>query len=99
MHQLALDKSSYTLQQLRLVALMGEYLHLTVAQRIQARFPHTACYMNYGQTEASPRITFLPAAYFTVKEGCIGLPLPSLDVCIAGADGENVRDGEVGELW
>ncbi|MEW9700451.1 class I adenylate-forming enzyme family protein [Paenibacillus sp. SI8] len=98
MYQLALDKSDYRLPHLRQVALMGEYLHHQVACKIKDKWPHVTFFMMYGQTEAAPRITYLPACHFAEKDGCIGIPLPSLDIRIVDEQGADRQQGQVGEL-
>jgi long-chain acyl-CoA synthetase len=52
----------------------------------------------YGLTEASPVVTVNPLEldYFT---GSIGLPLPSTEISIRDENDEEVKLGEVGELW
>ena len=52
----------------------------------------------YGLTEASPNVC---ANRFDAKtfSGKLGLPLPSTDVAIMDEHGEEVRLGEVGEIW
>jgi long-chain acyl-CoA synthetase len=97
-YQLTLDRSEYRLPEMRKVALMGEYLHRQVALKIQERFPQVEFYMLYGQTEASPRITYLPPAYFTTKEGSIGIPLPSMEIRVNNEEGLPASEGESGEL-
>ena len=97
-YKLAQDRADYTLPQLRLVALMGEFLHIQIARYVQERYPHTRFFMNYGQTEASPRLTYLPDTLFTKKEGCIGIALPSVETRIVSEQGMDVTDGEIGEL-
>ncbi|TXK77429.1 class I adenylate-forming enzyme family protein [Paenibacillus sp. N3.4] len=98
LYQLALDKSDYSLPLLRQVALMGEYLHKQVTLKIKEKFPHVHFYLLYGQTEAAPRITYLPSCYFTVKEGCIGIPLPSIEIRIIDEEGNEMKHGQSGEL-
>ena len=51
----------------------------------------------YGLTEASPVVTFNPLGG-KVKEGSIGIPLPSTDVRCVDDDGNPVPVGERGEL-
>lgn len=97
-YQLALDKSDYRLPKLRKVALMGEYLHKQVALKISSRFPDIEFYMLYGQTEAGPRITYLPYFYFNQKEGCIGKALPGMEIKIVDEDGNLSGVGIPGEL-
>jgi len=51
----------------------------------------------YGLTETSPAVTINP---MDLKEfnGCIGLPVPSTDVCIRDEDGRDLPPGSAGEL-
>jgi long-chain acyl-CoA synthetase len=97
-YKLALDRSDYGLDGLRQVALMGEFLHQQVAKQVRERFAHVKFFMLYGQTEASPRITYLAPEWFGVKEGCIGTVLPGMEFRIAQVDGKTVGEGEIGEL-
>ncbi len=97
-YQLALDRSGNRLPDLKKVALMGEFLHKQVALKIHERFPHVLFFMVYGQTEAAPRVTYLPPACFGVKEGCIGQPLPSIECRVIDENGENLGAGKTGEL-
>jgi long-chain acyl-CoA synthetase len=97
-YKLATDKSDYRLSQLRQVALMGEFLHQQVALKVKDRFAHVQFFMVYGQTEASPRITYLPPEWFGVKEGCIGRLLPGMEFRIVHTNGMPAPDGEIGEL-
>ncbi|MCD1258650.1 acyl--CoA ligase [Paenibacillus athensensis] len=97
-YQMALDRSDYRVPSLRKVALMGEYLHKQVSLKISERFSHVEFFMLYGQTEASPRITYLPSRYFTEKESCIGMTLPSMEFRIIDENGRDVEPGEPGEL-
>ncbi|NEW06267.1 acyl--CoA ligase [Paenibacillus sp. SYP-B3998] len=97
-YQLACDKANYSLPQLSKVSLMGEYMHKQVASKAKERFPHVEFYMLYGQTEASPRITYLPSEHFSQKEGCIGKPLLSMKIRIVDNQGVDTCEGEVGQL-
>ena len=51
----------------------------------------------YGLTETSPAVTINP---MDLKEfnGCIGLPVPSTEVCIRDEDGQDLPSGSAGEL-
>jgi len=51
----------------------------------------------YGLTEASPIVTVNPLTIENYN-GAIGLPMPSTDIAIRGADGRDVAFGEPGEL-
>jgi long-chain acyl-CoA synthetase len=50
----------------------------------------------YGLTESSPVITFNPLG--KTRPGSIGIPLPSTYVCCLDEDGNEVPQGELGEL-
>jgi long-chain acyl-CoA synthetase len=51
----------------------------------------------YGLTETSPVVTFNPLGR-AVREGSIGIPLPSTEVRLVDEHGEPVPAGEAGEL-
>jgi len=52
----------------------------------------------YGQTEATARISCLPAARLRDKPGSAGLPLDNLEVRIADEEGRELPTGQVGEI-
>ncbi len=56
-------------------------------------------YVMYGQTEAAPRMTTLPAELARVKPGSVGFAIPGGRVEIRGADGTPIETpGEDGEI-
>lgn len=56
-------------------------------------------YIMYGQTEASPRIAYLPPELAISHPDCIGRPIPGGTIELVGSDGTPVEGiGEVGEL-
>jgi long-chain acyl-CoA synthetase len=52
----------------------------------------------YGLTECAPLVTMSPYNQKSYN-GSIGLPVPSTDIRLVGADGEEVALGEPGEMW
>ena len=52
----------------------------------------------YGLTECSPVVSFVP---YNMGEytGSIGVPAPSTDVSLRDEEGQEVAQGEAGELW
>lgn len=52
----------------------------------------------YGLTETSPAAVINPLDLGEFN-GCIGLPISSTDVSIRNDEGQELRAGEVGELW
>ncbi len=53
----------------------------------------------YGQAETSPISTIKPDLPITRGAGCIGWPLPGVKIRIVDENGEDVKRGQVGELW
>jgi acyl-CoA synthetase (AMP-forming)/AMP-acid ligase II len=52
----------------------------------------------YGQTEATARISCLPAARLRDKLGSAGVPLDNLEVRIADEEGRELASGQTGEI-
>jgi len=55
-------------------------------------------YVMYGQTEASPRLSFLEPADLFRKPGSIGKAIPGVTLEVLSPDGSPVKPGETGEL-
>ncbi len=74
----------------------GTTIQRPVAEKWQEITKSPLC-EGYGLTECSPNVAFNP---FDISEytGTIGLPIPSTDVVIRNALGEDVPLGEIGEL-
>lgn len=61
-------------------------------------FPDKEIYIMYGQTEAAPRVTYLPPSRLQDKLGSIGIPLEGITVTITDEQGNAVEAGKTGEL-
>jgi acyl-coenzyme A synthetase/AMP-(fatty) acid ligase len=77
----------------------GGALPTSCARQMREAVPHAAFLVMYGQTEATARISCLPAAHAEEKDGSVGVPLDNLAVRIVDAEGRDVPPGESGELW
>jgi acyl-coenzyme A synthetase/AMP-(fatty) acid ligase len=55
-------------------------------------------YVMYGQTEAGPRISYLPPGLAAVHPGSMGKPIPGVMLELLDEAGHPVADGEEGEL-
>lgn len=56
-------------------------------------------YSMYGQTEASPRMSYMKHTEFSFKKGCIGKPVPGGKFWLQDNDGKKITQPEkVGEL-
>ena len=57
------------------------------------------CFVMYGQTEATARMSYLPAECFDLKLGCIGRPVPGGNFSIIDVAGNNIKSSFIqGEL-
>jgi long-chain acyl-CoA synthetase len=74
----------------------GMALHSAVAARWK-EVTGTPVVEGYGLTETSPVVTFNPIGGL-VKDGTIGIPLPSTDVKLVDETGAPVAEGHPGEL-
>jgi long-chain acyl-CoA synthetase len=74
----------------------GAAVQRSVAERWQ-QITHTPLVEGYGLTECSPTVSVNPLD-LKAFNGSIGLPLPSTEVSIRNADGQQLPLGEAGEL-
>ncbi|MFH1374838.1 MAG: AMP-binding protein [bacterium] len=89
---------SEKLPHLRYLTQAGGSMAPEVIRKVMAAFPDREIYIMYGQTEASPRVTWLPPERLPEKVGSIGIPLPGVTIKVAGPDGREVPVGQVGEI-
>ena len=68
----------------------------TVSQ-IRNIVPNAEFFVMYGQTEATARISCLPADRLSEKLGSVGLPLDNLEVRIVDDEGRELAEGRAGE--
>jgi acyl-CoA synthetase (AMP-forming)/AMP-acid ligase II len=61
-------------------------------------FPNVEFFVMYGQTEATARISCLPAGRLSDKLGSVGVPLDNLEVRIADECGRELPLGQTGEI-
>ncbi len=69
-----------------------------VIRRLFETFPDKEVYIMYGQTEASPRVTWLPPYRLREKLGSVGIEVPGVKVRIVKENGEDASVGEEGEI-
>jgi long-chain acyl-CoA synthetase len=80
----------------RLAASGAARLPVEVAETIRERFGLTVT-EGYGLTEASPVVSTAGGA--ASPPGSVGTPLPGVEVRLVGDDGEDVLEGDAGEVW
>jgi len=60
--------------------------------------PHVQLFVMYGQTEASPRLSYVPPERLREKLGSIGIAIPGVTLTIRDEHGRECAPGEVGEV-
>ncbi len=96
-----LNKSSFPerkLEHLRYFTQAGGAMAPEVVRRLIDAFPNKEIYIMYGQTEAAPRASYCPPERLREKIGSIGIPVPGVELKIMDDDGNEVPDGESGEI-
>ncbi len=83
---------------LRYILITGGALPPDGIRELSNALPGVEIHIAYGQTEASPRITYLKPSDVFYKVGSCGQALPGVDVKIVGEDGVIQSPGEIGEV-
>ncbi|GHE93986.1 non-ribosomal peptide synthetase [Streptomyces fumanus] len=88
------------LDEVRVVTITGEELRPALVSKIRAAFPRADIYNMYGQTE-NILATFHLVTPADELESVVpvGRALPGREVMLRTADGDEVADGELGEVW
>lgn len=89
---------SENLPALRYLTQAGGALAPEVIRRVMTTFPDKKIFIMYGQTEASPRVTWLPPDRLTEKLGSIGIPVPGVTIELADEAGHACPVDTVGEI-
>ena len=100
-YMILLDKSTLArrkLSHLRYLTQAGGAMTSEVIHRLIKAVPRKDVYIMYGQTEASPRITYLPPKELTARPGSVGVPVPGVSVKLVDPSGSEVAPGEIGEI-
>jgi long-chain acyl-CoA synthetase len=70
-----------------------------LVRRIEAMFPGRTPSNGYGLTETSAVVTFNSGADYLRKPDSVGAPVPVVEVKVVGPDGDDLAEGDIGELW
>jgi fatty-acyl-CoA synthase len=93
--------ASFDLASLRTGIMSGAPCPLPLMEQVVDRMGAREICIGYGQTEASPIITFTSVEDpIEVRVGTVGHPIPGLEVKLVDpASGRELGTGETGELW
>jgi len=83
---------------IKLVTIAGASPTKHLIERINESFPNSRINVMYGLTEASTRLTILPASDIHGKEGSIGLPIDGVELKIVDKNGNELGPHQEGEL-
>jgi acyl-CoA synthetase (AMP-forming)/AMP-acid ligase II len=90
---------SIPMPSLRRLLQAGGPLAPQTIQIVRDIIPEANFFVMYGQTEATARISCLPADRLGEKIGSVGLLLDDLVLRIVDEEGQALPDGQTGELW
>jgi len=87
------------LTRLRYCSQAGGHMAKQVKKELRELLPQTVdIYIMYGATEASARLSYLEPARLIDKIDSIGKAIPGVVLNIVDQNGQNVEDGQTGEL-
>jgi long-chain acyl-CoA synthetase len=89
---------SRKLEHLRYFTQAGGAMAPEVIKKLMSAFPEKEIYIMYGQTEAAPRVSYLPPERLREKIGSIGIPLRGISIKLVDGNGSEVPVGVSGEL-
>ncbi|HEY6562082.1 MAG TPA: class I adenylate-forming enzyme family protein [Polyangiaceae bacterium] len=90
---------STDLSSLQRITLAGGVCRPLELAKLHALLPHVGLHVMYGQTEATARLTCLPAEMFEGRIDSVGRAVPGVELEIRGSGGERLAPGDVGELY
>lgn len=90
---------NFDLRTLRYLTQAGGPMPVALTQKLVAALPGKQIYVMYGQTEATSRLTCLPAHRLADKPGSVGVPLQGVSLQIRDATGAPCAAGETGDVW
>ena len=85
-------------QSLRYFTQAGGAMAPEIIRQLMDAFPDKEIFIMYGQTEASPRVTYLPPNKLASKLGSIGIAVPGVKVTVVDEEGKELPAGKVGEI-
>jgi long-chain acyl-CoA synthetase len=83
---------------LKYVTQAGGKLAPIFIDEFRESFPNVSFIVMYGQTEATARLSYLPAKLYEKKKGSMGKGIPGVELKVIDEKGEKVKPGEIGEV-
>ena len=76
----------------------GDSMPAKITRELIKMFPDKKLYIMYGQTEASPRLTYLTPGLVKDKPDSIGKAIPGVEIKIVNENNVECKAGEIGEI-
>jgi acyl-CoA synthetase (AMP-forming)/AMP-acid ligase II len=93
------DFARFDLSSVRSIGYGGAPAAPELVRRIEAMFPGRTPSNGYGLTETSSVTTMNNGIDYVRKPDSVGVPVPVCDLKVVDADGTDLAEGSVGELW
>ena len=100
-YSILLGKSGLTKRKLpsvRYFMQAGDKMPEGLVKKLLSAFPEKKIYLMYGQTEASPRLTYLDPQLVMKKPGSVGKALAGIRIKVIDEKGRECAIGEEGEI-
>jgi len=88
----------YQFPNLRYVTQAGGAMAPSMIEEFLEIVPDIEFYVMYGQTEASPRLSYLKSENLNDKMGSIGKAIPGVELTVLNEEGIPVKPGQTGEI-
>lgn len=89
----------FDLSSLRYMTQAGGPMAPASIERVKKELPDVRFFVMYGQTEASARLSYLPADKLEIKVGSIGIAIPGVELSVMDGHHQPVATGETGEIY
>ncbi|MCW8934280.1 MAG: acyl--CoA ligase [Gammaproteobacteria bacterium] len=89
----------FDLSSIRYMTQAGGAMAPTNIEKLNQKLPNIDFFVMYGQTEASARLSYMPAEMLNKKIGSIGISIPNVTLDIRDQQHKSVNQGEVGEIY
>ena len=87
-----------TLPSLKYFMQAGDAMSPNITKELNEAFPDKKLYIMYGQTEASPRLTYLNPDLIKQKSNSIGKAIPGVEIKVVDIKGRECRSKDKGEI-
>lgn len=92
------EHEKYNLDKLRIVNFYGAPMNATDIKRLSEVLPNANIIYSYGQTEASPRVTYIERKDLLIKSGSSGKTIQGVKIDIINDEKQSVKPFEKGEI-